>query len=407
MYGQYAPGLTPSRPRGGSWSLLRHFDAFPKQREDAAEFFHSTVAGGVITLVAAALMALLFFSELRLFLRVDTATELLVDSSRGEQMSIHFDVTFHRMPCSWVSLDVMDISGELHLDLEDHELFKRRLSSEGDPLDEGIPHALNATHVDAPKMVNGTACGSCYGAETQQGQCCNTCEEVRTAYRKRGWAVRDTAGVAQCKDDHYLEELNAQKGEGCHMWGRMLVNKVAGNFHIAPGKSYQQGGLHIHDLSPFKSGVFDFSHTIHVLAFGQEYPGMENPLDGSIFRHDADEGGMPSSGQYQYFLKVVPTTYIPFGGGGNSISTNQFSVTEHFQRTGALRGAPDLPGVFFFYDLSPIHVRFLERRSSFFAFLTSVCAIVGGIFTVSGIVDATLYHGQKTLRKKLQMGKQY
>lgn len=52
-------------------------------------------------------------------------------------------------------------------------------------------------------------------------------------------------------------------------------------------------------------------------------------------------------------------------------------------------------------------VTFIERRSSFLAFLTSTCAIVGGVFTISGIVDATVYHGQKMLRKKLEMGKQF
>lgn len=46
-----------------------------------------------------------------------------------------------------------------------------------------------------------------------------------------------------------------------------------------------------------------------------------------------------------------------------------------------------LPGVFFNYDLSPIRVRIEERRRSFLHFLTRVCAIVGGIFTVMGVVD--------------------
>ena len=60
--------------------------------------------------------------------------------------------------------------------------------------------------------------------------------------------------------------------------------QVAGNFHIAPGRSYQQGAMHIHDLSPFVGQTFDFSHTIHRLAFGQEYPGMKNPLDGATVK---------------------------------------------------------------------------------------------------------------------------
>lgn len=30
---------------------------------------------------------------------------------------------------------------------------------------------------------------SCYGAESDDIMCCNTCEEVREAYRRKGWAV--------------------------------------------------------------------------------------------------------------------------------------------------------------------------------------------------------------------------
>ena len=57
---------------------------------------------------------------------------------------------------------------------------------------------------------------------------------------------------------------------------------MAGNFHIAPGRSYQQGNMHIHDLSPFSGQNFDLSHTIHKLAYGREYPGLRNPLDGAV-----------------------------------------------------------------------------------------------------------------------------
>jgi hypothetical protein len=30
---------------------------------------------------------------------------------------LQFDVTFPGLPCEWISLDVMDISGEMHLDV--------------------------------------------------------------------------------------------------------------------------------------------------------------------------------------------------------------------------------------------------------------------------------------------------
>ena len=41
----------------------------------------------------------------------------------------------------------------------------------------------------------------------------------------------------------------------------------------------------------------------------------------------------------------------------------------------------------------------------FLHFLTNVCAIVGGIFTVSGIVDSFIYHGQRAIKKKMEIGK--
>lgn len=108
------------------------------------------------------------------------------------------------------------------------------------------------------------------------------------------------------------------------------------------------------------------------------------------------------TGMYQYFIKVVPTVYSDFGG--NKILTNQFSVTEHF-RAMEFGMSGSLPGVFFFYDLSPIKVTVREERASFLHFLTNICAIIGGIFTVSGIIDSFVYHGQRAIRKKVQIGK--
>lgn len=32
-------------------------------------------------------------------------------------VSLQVDVTFPKMPCAWLSLDAMDISGDLHLDV--------------------------------------------------------------------------------------------------------------------------------------------------------------------------------------------------------------------------------------------------------------------------------------------------
>lgn len=59
--------------------------------------------------------------------------------------------------------------------------------------------------------------------------------------------------------------------------------QVAGNFHFAPGRSFQQGNMHVHDMAPFAGQKLDFSHTVNKLSFGKPYPGMKNPLDGVTF----------------------------------------------------------------------------------------------------------------------------
>jgi len=71
------------------------------------------------------------------------------------------------------------------------------------------------------------------------------------------------------------------------------------------------------------------------------------------------------------------------------VVSNQYSVTEHLRHItpGAGRG---LPGVWFFYEVSPIHAIFEETRRSTLEFISSVCAILGGVFTIVGVADRGL-----------------
>ncbi len=54
------------------------------------------------------------------------------------------DVTFPGLPCGWLSLDAMDVSGELELDV-DHDIFRKRLDSSGKPISEGEKHEVGRT----------------------------------------------------------------------------------------------------------------------------------------------------------------------------------------------------------------------------------------------------------------------
>lgn len=105
---------------------------------------------------------------------------------------------------------------------------------------------------------------------------------------------------------------------------------------------------------------------------------------------------------YQYFVKVVPTRYHKLNGV--ELKTNQFSVTTHKRVMNSRLGESGLPGVFFMYELSPILVQLTETRRSFAHFLTSLCAIIGGVFTVAGMIDGVIYTSLKAMRKN-QIGK--
>ncbi|CAN6555384.1 unnamed protein product [Malus baccata var. baccata] len=267
---------------GGILEKLRSLDAYPKINDD---FFSRTLSGGIITLASSLLMFFLFVSELGLYLHTVTESKLLVDVSRGETLHINFDVTFPAIRCSLLSLDTMDISGERHFDIR-HDIVKKRIDAHGNVI-EAKKDGIGAPKIESPLQRHGGRlehnekyCGSCFGAETSDDECCNSCDEVQEAYKKKGWALTNEDLIDQCKREGFIQKIKDEDGEGCNIEGSLAVNKVAGNFHFMPGKSFHQSNFHVHDLLAFQTNSYNISHKINRLAFGDHFPGMQNPLDG-------------------------------------------------------------------------------------------------------------------------------
>jgi len=64
-------------------------------------------------------------------MKSESHAELIIDTShRDDFVNINVDVTFHRMPCDVLSLDVQDIMGTHKTDLMG-DLKKHRLSKDG------------------------------------------------------------------------------------------------------------------------------------------------------------------------------------------------------------------------------------------------------------------------------------
>jgi hypothetical protein len=54
----------------------------------------------------------------------------------------------------------------------------------------------------------------------------------------------------------------------------------------------------------------------------------------------------------------------------------------------------------------PLQVVVRELPKQWYKFLTTTCAVVGGVFTVAGIMDGLLHTGLATMKKKVTLGKQ-
>ena len=128
----------------------------------------------------------------------------------------------------------------------------------------------------ALKKQDENECGSCYGANAlSENGCCNTCDELRQAYAGMGWGMGDLDKFDQCVRENWREKIETQSNEGCNIHGQLQVNKVRGNFHFAPGQSFQNANMHLHNLQSYLRGSddghrYDMSHEIHYLKFGPD-----------------------------------------------------------------------------------------------------------------------------------------
>jgi hypothetical protein len=370
-----------SEPVSAIAQTIKRLDVYPKTLDD---FKERTGSGAVVSLVSLSVIALLVISELSAYLTPTTVDHLYVDSSRGERIKVNLNITFPNMPCAGMSLVAMDVAGEQQIDVVSN-IIKTRRTLAGAKI--GIE--MDEEHV---RRKFAGQCGACFPQAEDlpeapdKSQCCNSCADVKSVYQQKMLSRLKWEEHPLCEHDAVLLDPArlAKIHEGCNLFGFLEVNKVAGNFHVAPGKAFQspQGQL-VHEFKPFDTHTYNVSHIIHSLSFGVHYPSRVNPLDGS--QAILKDG----SGVFQYFVKVVPTTYE--FAGGPSLDSCQYSVTDQFKSAHDPSKGFVLPGVFFIYDISPIKVKFTEKQQSFTYFLTSLCAIVGGVFTVAGIIDSAIY----------------
>ena len=250
----------------------------------------------------------------------------------------------------------------------------------------------------------------------------------------------DTAAKGASKA---AQELGRPLAEGCLVQGDLMVHKVPGTMRITPHST--QHSLSHHDVN--------VSHTIHHLAFGpanaerrlrQEGRGVSrdmrellallvgsktNSLDGVTF--PSREANLT----HEHYLKVVSSdmellndnhvksyrytassstynlNHDDAGGADHNPWEVNIEATDAAVAADGGNGAShaalahsttlETPSIKISYDLSPMHIAVEEVSMPLYRFITSVCAIIGGVFTTIGLIDALLFRLAQTIGKKM------
>jgi len=419
--------------------VVRNLDLFPKVEQDLTV---KTEQGGMVSLIGYGIIFCLVLAELlnHMALSRETSESLVVDTSLSQKMQVNMNITFPDISCVDLHLDVMDVAGDSQLDIDD-TLVKKRLTKDGKPVKADVIKAeTNKKHnqdLENRKHLKNDLgddyCGPCYGAHENEDDCCDTCDDVINAYKKKSWNARQITNVAeQCVREGKTDTSPKRiaKGEGCNLSGFMNINRVAGNFHVALGEGVERDGRHIHLFIPDDAPLFNTTHIIHELTFG---PSVSKSDHGALdnVKKIADENS-GKTGLFQYFIKVVPTVYQDINGDVIG-ETNRYFFTERYRplmteligdehyelaggekkgdndkdRVGIAAGGHGkdslskqehhhqqnsiLPGVFFVYEIYPFAVVVKPKNVPLSHLLIRIFALVGGIITIVGWVDGAIF----------------
>jgi hypothetical protein len=203
-------------------------------------------------------------------------------------------------------------------------------------------------------------------------------------------------------------EAAADGAEGCEVSGTLKLQRVPGTLRL---------NAHAHHVS-LEPGWLNLTHTINTLVFAKQLNRshvqhslasfVTSPvINSTLLRAVAPlkEGrnmhplhGKHFSARYRHsdiahYLKVIPSSYSFAAGEEGELylytANNRFNVRESAT-----------PSLAIGIDISPMRMFYREYREEWTSFLTSTCAVIGGVFTVFGMVVALLDTSSEVFSKK-------
>lgn len=333
------------RQRKTVLETVRQLDAFPKIADTYVE---TTRSGGTISILTFSAMLFLLYTEVSYYMS-SFQFRFEPDVEMDAKLPIHVDIIVG-MPCAAVGADIMDSTNE--------NVFSFGRLQEENTWWEMT--AVQADHFRTAQMTN------------------SFLREHYHSLRDTLFRSGHTSVFAGLPPHHPKPE---RRPDACRVHGSLVLNKVSGNFHITAGKAIGlPTGQHAH-ISAFMDGNYNFSHRIVRFQFGDEQGGLVHPLEGD------EKLATAEMQMYQYFIEVVPTDVHGLLG---TTHTYQYSVKEQARVINHKKGSHGVPGIYFKYDMSALKVVVSEDREPLVKFLVRLCAVCGGIYVTSGIVNSLL-----------------
>ena len=301
-------------------------------------------------------MVLLLLNEYWNYKAYNSSTLMYVDKNRGsDNVKVNIDIEFPNLPCDLLSIEIKNNLG-LNVRNIEGNLTKYSLNNKHEIIGNK-PYALESL----------------------------------------GKFGHDHDHIAQPDFESIKTQIKNQ--EGCKLKGEFYVDAVPGTFIISPKAfSYIIGLLRREGITKV-----NVEHDIKELYFGERiskfrlfvFPNAYSLMH-TLKNKKRINDKLPMA--YQYYLKIVPTKYQYLSG----LSFNSYQYTANsFSEISLDR----IPALFFRYDLSSITVEYKHTKMSFLSFIINVFAILGGVFTVAGIIDAVIHKSVLILLRKAEMNK--
>ena len=288
-------------------------------------------------------MILLFINEFINFYTLKLSSQMYVDKNRGsDRIKVNIDIDIYNTPCDLLTIVTDNVFGDKTIELI------------GD---------INKSRLDKFGKI----------------------------FQQKKYEV-----IAPEYDEIKNEILN---GEGCNLKGYFFLNAIPGHFQITSGYH----AFIIQDLAEDKVLKNNNKHKINQISFGDI--NLENirkkfgkEIETLTHTLTNIQREVKNAKVHHYFLKIVPTKFITYSG--EKIDNYQYTYSSYPKYN-----LDEISSIDFRYDISSITLEYKQYKERFINFFVHICAIIGGVFTIMGIIESIIHKSVLVLLRKAQMNK--